>query len=130
MVDVLQLAGGGKVLDVGTGSGYAAAIIGEIVDCVVSLERYRSLADSALRTLNALGYDNIEVIQTDGSLGWPDSALYDAIVVSAGGPDVLQSLKAQLTVGGRLVIRPTGFQLKNELPWPACADTVCRFRAQ
>ena len=107
MVDVLQLTGGGKVLDVGTGSGYAAAIIGEIVDRVVSLERYRSLADSARQTLSTLGYDNIEVIHTDGSLGWPESAPYDAIAVAAGGPDVPQTLKDQLAVGGRLVM-PVG----------------------
>ncbi|MDR5899995.1 protein-L-isoaspartate(D-aspartate) O-methyltransferase [Halomonas vilamensis] len=107
MVDALQLTGGGRLLEVGTGSGYAAAVLGEVGDEVVTLERYQSLADSAHQVLNALGYDNVEVIHTDGTLGWSEKAPYDAIVVTAGGPEVPESLKQQLAIGGRLVI-PVG----------------------
>lgn len=107
MVDALLLTGGGKVLEVGTGSGYAAAILGEIADRVISLERHKSLADSARHTLGKLSYDNVEVIHTDGSVGWPEGAPYDGIVVAAGGPKVPQPLKDQLAIGGRLVI-PVG----------------------
>lgn len=107
MVDALQLTGGGRLLEVGTGSGYAAAVLGEIGDEVVTLERYQTLAGSAHQVLDALGYDNVEVIHTDGTLGWSEKAPYDAIVVAAGGPEVPESLKQQLAVGGRLVI-PVG----------------------
>ncbi|WP_075879589.1 protein-L-isoaspartate(D-aspartate) O-methyltransferase [Vreelandella massiliensis] len=107
MVDALQLTGGGRILEVGTGSGYAAAVLGEIGDRVVTLERYQSLADSARGVLDSLGYDNVEVIYTDGTLGWSEKAPYDAIVVAAGGPEVPESLKQQLAIGGRLVI-PVG----------------------
>ncbi len=107
MVEALQLTGGGTVLEVGTGSGYAAAILGEIADRVITLERHRSLADSARETLRQLDYDNVEVIHTDGTLGWPDGAPYDAIVVAAGGPEVPPAFKEQLAKGGRLVM-PVG----------------------
>ncbi|NYS60492.1 protein-L-isoaspartate(D-aspartate) O-methyltransferase [Vreelandella salicampi] len=107
MVDALQLTGGGRLLEVGTGSGYAAAVLGEIGEEVVTLERYQTLADSAHQVLQVLGYDNVEVIHTDGTLGWSEKAPYDAIVVAAGGPEVPESLKQQLAVGGRLVI-PVG----------------------
>lgn len=107
MVEAIQLTGGGKVLEVGTGSGYAAAILAQIADWVVSLECRKFLADGARQTLSKLGYDNVEIVHTDGSVGWPDDAPYDAIVVAAGGPKVPQELKDQLTLGGRLVI-PVG----------------------
>lgn len=107
MVDALQLSGGGKVLEVGTGSGYAAAILGDIAERVITLERFESLADSARQVLDQLGYHNIEVIHTDGSIGWPEQAPYNGIVVAAGGPSVPQALKEQLAIGGRLVI-PVG----------------------
>lgn len=107
MVDALQLTGGGKILEVGTGSGYGAAILGEIADRVISLERHKSLADNARKLLYQLSYDNVEVIHTDGSVGWPEGAPYDGIVVTAGGPSIPQTLKHQLAIGGRLVI-PVG----------------------
>lgn len=107
MVDALQLTGGGTVLEVGTGSGYAAAILGEIADRVISLERHGSLADSARQTLQQLGYHNVEVIHADGTRGWPEGAPYDAIVVAAGGPEVPLAFKKQLATGGRLVM-PVG----------------------
>ncbi len=107
MVDALQLEGGERVLEVGTGSGYAAAVLGEIADQVYTLERLKALADSARDLLHSLKYRNVEVIHSDGTLGWPDAAPYQAIVVAAGGPRVPETLKDQLAIGGRLVI-PVG----------------------
>lgn len=107
MIEALELEGDEKVLDVGAGSGYAAAVLSRIARQVYAIERIGELADSAARTLAALGYDNVEVLHGDGSRGWPEQAPFDAIVVAAGGPKVPTSLKHQLKVGGRLVI-PTG----------------------
>jgi len=107
MTAAMQLTGGGSVLEIGTGSGYAAAVLAEIANRVVTVERHKSLADRARKILHELGYDNVEVVQADGTLGWPEGAPYDGIVVTAGGPSVPRALKDQLAVGGRLVI-PVG----------------------
>ncbi|GLR68314.1 protein-L-isoaspartate O-methyltransferase [Acidocella aquatica] len=107
MTEALGLAGGEKILEIGTGSGYAAAVLGEIAAQVYTVERIGELAETASAALKALGYDNIHVLHADGSLGWPPEAPYDAIIVTAGGPEVPQSLKEQLKIGGRLVI-PVG----------------------
>jgi protein-L-isoaspartate(D-aspartate) O-methyltransferase len=107
MVDALQLNGGDKVLEIGTGSGYAAAVLSRIAKDVYSVERIGQLAEKSASTLAELGYDNVHVLHADGTLGWPEHAPYDAIVVAAGGPQVPESLKAQLKIGGRLVI-PVG----------------------
>ena len=107
MTDALQLGGGERVLEVGTGSGYAAAILAEIAAEVYTVERLESLARQSRALLQQLGYRNIRVIHGDGTRGWPEAAPYDAIVVAAGGPVVPDSLKDQLAVGGRLVI-PVG----------------------
>ena len=104
MTDALELEGGEKVLEIGTGSGYAAAVLSRIAKDVYTVERIGQLAEKAAATLSALGYHNVHVLHADGTLGWPDHAPYDAIVVAAGGPEVPESLKAQLKVGGRLVI--------------------------
>lgn len=109
MTAAMQLTGGGNVLEIGTGSGYAAAVLAEIANRVVTVERHKSLADRARKILHELGYDNVEVVQADGTLGWPEGAPYDGIVVTAGGPGVPRALKDQLAVGGRLVI-PVGDQ--------------------
>jgi protein-L-isoaspartate(D-aspartate) O-methyltransferase len=110
MTEALALEGGEKILEIGTGSGYAAAVLGEIADEVYTIERIDRLADSARATLADLGYDNVTVLHGDGTLGWPDQAPYDGIVVTAGGPEVPASLKQQLKIGGRLVI-PVGGHL-------------------
>lgn len=107
MLEALQLKGPERVLEIGTGSGYAAALLGELADKVITLERYQSLADEARSVLHKLGYNNVEVIQSDGTLGWPQKAPYDGIVVAAAAPEIPQALKEQLTIGGRLVI-PVG----------------------
>jgi protein-L-isoaspartate(D-aspartate) O-methyltransferase len=104
MTEALELQGGEKVLEVGTGSGYAAGILSRIAKAVYTLERIDLLAEKSAATLARLGYSNVHVRHADGTLGWPEHAPYDAIVVAAGGPGVPESLKAQLRVGGRLVI--------------------------
>ena len=107
MTQALQLKGGETVLEVGTGSGYAAAILSRIAGRVYTVERLATLADKARTALADGGYDNVEVRTGDGTLGWPERAPYDAIIVAAGGPAVPPALKTQLKVGGRLVI-PVG----------------------
>jgi protein-L-isoaspartate(D-aspartate) O-methyltransferase len=104
MTEALALDGGEKVLEIGTGSGYAAAVLSRIAKDVYTVERIGQLAERAAAVLADLGYGNVHVLHGDGTLGWVDHAPYDAIVVAAGGPDVPESLKRQLKVGGRLVI--------------------------
>ena len=103
MSELLQLTGDEKVLEIGTGSGYQAAILGQIVTEVITVERIPSLAREASRTLTELGYENIRVKVSDGTLGWPDEAPYDAIIVTAAAPAVPEPLRQQLVDGGRLV---------------------------
>lgn len=107
MVEALLLQGGDNVLEIGAGSGYAAAVLGEIAGHVTTVERIAGLADAAAAKLAALGYGDVDVHRGDGTRGWPAAAPYDAIVVAAGGPQVPESLKAQLKIGGRLVM-PVG----------------------
>ena len=104
MTEALLLRGGEKILEIGAGSGYAAAVLSEIAANVYTVERLGQLADKAAATLAGLGYDNIHVLHGDGTKGWPAHAPFDAIVVAAGGPQVPESLKEQLKIGGRLVI--------------------------
>jgi protein-L-isoaspartate(D-aspartate) O-methyltransferase len=107
MTEGLALQGGEKVLEIGAGSGYAAAVLAEIAGEVYTIERIEELATHAAYTLADLGYKNVEVIHADGTLGLPEHAPFDAIVVTAGGPEVPESLKKQLKIGGRMVI-PVG----------------------
>jgi protein-L-isoaspartate(D-aspartate) O-methyltransferase len=107
MTEALALKGGEKVLEIGTGSGYAAAVLAEIAGEVYTVERIEQLADTAALRLADLGYKNVHVRHADGTLGWPEHAPYDAIIVAAGGPQIPDTLKRQLKVGGRLVI-PVG----------------------
>jgi protein-L-isoaspartate(D-aspartate) O-methyltransferase len=107
MTEALALGGGEKVLEIGTGSGYAAAVLAQIAQVVYTVERIGELAEKATTVLSELGYRNVHVLHADGTRGWPDHAPYDAIVVAAGGPEVPESLKSQLKIGGRLVI-PVG----------------------
>jgi protein-L-isoaspartate(D-aspartate) O-methyltransferase len=107
MTEALRLRGGERVLEVGTGSGYAAAVLACIAGEVYTVERHAELAQQARRRLARLGYDNVAVLHGDGTLGWPEHAPYDGIVVTAGGPAVPQALLDQLAPGGRLVM-PVG----------------------
>ena len=107
MAAALELTGRDRVLEVGAGSGYAAAVLSRIASEVYAVERHGALADLARRRMKDLGFDNVHVVQGDGTLGWPAHAPYDAIAVAAGGPSVPEALRAQLAVGGRLVI-PVG----------------------
>lgn len=107
MAEILLLQGGEKVLEIGAGSGYAAAVLAEIADEVYTIERIGQIAAKATSTLQELGYENVHVLHADGTRGWQEHAPYDAIVVAAGGPNIPESLKKQLKIGGRLVI-PVG----------------------
>jgi len=104
MIEALVLTGGERVLEIGAGSGYAAAVLGRIAGEVYAIERHGTLAARAAQHLEELGYDNVRVIHADGSGGWPEGAPYHAIVVAAGGPAVPATLREQLAVGGRLVM--------------------------
>jgi len=114
MVQALELRGDEKVLELGTGSGYEAAILAELAQCVITVERIPELAESAKQVLDELGYSNIEVHVAGKTLGWLENAPYDAIIVSAGAPSVPQALTEQLTLNGRLVI-PVGSRWQQEL---------------
>ena len=104
MAEALELNVGDKVLEIGSGSGYAAAVLSRIAREVWTIERHESLASEAQERMARLGYANVHVIHGDGTLGWAEHAPYDAIVVAAGGPEVPQALLEQLAPGGRLVI--------------------------
>src|SRR5438105_4937221 len=104
MIEAAELKFGDRVLEVGAGSGYAAAVMSRIADRVHTIERHASLGETARQRFGKLGYDNIDLRVGDGTLGWPEAAPFDAILVAAGGPEVPPSLKQQLAIGGRLVI--------------------------
>jgi protein-L-isoaspartate(D-aspartate) O-methyltransferase len=114
MLQALQLKQSEQVLELGTGSGYEAAILAELAQEVVTVEHIPELAESAKQVLDKLGYSNIEVHVAGKTLGWPAGAPYDAIVVSAGAPSVPQVLLEQLAWGGRLVI-PVGSRWQQDL---------------
>lgn len=107
MSEALQLRGDERVLEIGSGSGYAAAVLGRLAKEVHTVEHFDVLVEGATASLAALGADNVHVHSGDGTLGWPAAAPYDAIVVTAAGPEVPAALLAQLAVGGRLVM-PVG----------------------
>lgn len=107
MLAALDLTGSEKVLEVGTGSGYVAALLAMLAREVFTIERHAQLARDAAEHLARSGFPQVHVRAGDGTLGWPEHAPFDAIMVSAGGPRVPPALRAQLGVGGRLVI-PVG----------------------
>ena len=114
MTEALELTGSEKVLEVGTGSGYQAAILAELARLVITVERLPALTEGAKRVLDSLGYTNIVVHLAEKTLGWQAEAPYDAIMVTAGAPRVPVDLLAQLAIGGRLVI-PIGSRYVQEL---------------
>ncbi|UMZ74876.1 protein-L-isoaspartate(D-aspartate) O-methyltransferase [Natranaerofaba carboxydovora] len=107
MTDALELQKEDKVLELGTGSGYQAAILGEIASEIFSIERIENLASNAKKILRELGYNNIHIKVDDGTLGWEDKSPFDAIMVTAASPNIPDSLTEQLKTGGRMVI-PVG----------------------
>ena len=114
MTEALELAGDDKVLEVGTGSGYQAAILAELSRLVITTERLPALAEAARKVLDSLGYKNVVVHLAEETLGWQREAPYNAILVTAGAPRVPVDLLAQLAIGGRLVI-PVGARYVQEL---------------
>jgi protein-L-isoaspartate(D-aspartate) O-methyltransferase len=107
MTEAAELQPTDRVLEVGAGSGYAAAVLAQIVSKVFAIERHEELADLAAERIRALGYDNVQILVGDGTQGLPGEAPFDAIIVAAGAPDVPQSLMEQLEIGGHLII-PVG----------------------
>jgi protein-L-isoaspartate(D-aspartate) O-methyltransferase len=134
IAEELGLDGDEAVLDVGTGSGYQAAVLAELADHVDTIERIPELAEQARRNLEVAGYEQVDVHQGDGSRGYPQHAPYDAIAVAAAAPGFPQALYDQLTAGGRLVV-PVGGRRGQRLEvivrspeGPAVLKSVpCRF---
>jgi protein-L-isoaspartate(D-aspartate) O-methyltransferase len=114
MTEALKLTGTEKLLEIGTGSGYQAAILAELARQVVTVERLPKLAETARKVLDSLDYGNIEIQLSGETLGWPEEAPYEAILVTAGAPKVPPELIAQLAIGGRMVI-PVGSRYLQEL---------------
>ena len=134
MTQSLALQGHERVLEVGTGSGYQAAVLSRLVAHVYSIEYFPALAESARAVLQRLGYTNIQVIVGDGGLGLPTQVPYDGIIVAAAAPHVPQPLLTQLAEGGRLVV-PVGSVTSQELliitrhgdDYPQGRSVPCRF---
>lgn len=134
MSQLLELRGQEKVLEVGTGSGYQTAVLAELARRVCSIERLPRLAERARTLLEHLGYDNVWVRVGSGTLGWPDEAPFDRILVTAGGPSIPPPLFQQLGEGGRMVV-PVGDvanqtltvveKVRGEMKTRSCGD--CKF---
>ncbi|HHI82456.1 MAG TPA: protein-L-isoaspartate(D-aspartate) O-methyltransferase [Rhizobiales bacterium] len=115
MIEALALKGGERVLEIGAGSGYAAAVLAEIAGEVYTIERIGQLAEKAAAHLQDEGYENVHIKHADGTLGWREAAPFDAILVSAGAPEVPEELKSQLATGGRMVVPVGRTQYSQEL---------------
>ena len=115
MIEAAEVKPGDRVLEIGAGSGYAAAVLSRIAGRVYAVERHRPLADAAAHRLANLGCGNVELEVGDGTMGWPQAAPFDAILVAAGSPDVPPALKDQLAIGGRLVIPVGGEERRQSL---------------
>jgi len=114
MTQLLELKGNEKVLEIGTGSGYQAAILAELAKEVCSVERVTALATMAEERFHSLGYNNIHVKMGDGTLGWPEEAPFDRIIITAGTPKIPGSLIEQLSEGG-MIIAPVGDRFSQQL---------------
>ncbi|MBI4125066.1 MAG: protein-L-isoaspartate(D-aspartate) O-methyltransferase [Deltaproteobacteria bacterium] len=134
MTQALALTGNEKVLEIGTGSGYQAAILAELAREVYTVERLSTLSIAARRVLYRLGYHNIEFKIGDGTLGWQEKAPFDAILVTAAGPKIPETLKEQMAEGGRMIL-PVGSMESQELifikregsQWKMRPLSECRF---
>ncbi len=134
MTQELELEGGERVLEIGTGSGYQTAILAELAREVYTIDRFRALSEKAQEELSESGCGNIHYRVGDGTLGWPEEAPFDRIIVTAGAPSVPESLKAQLSRRGRLVIPVGGKQsqdllivTRQEGEFPTRSTTGCIF---
>ena len=107
MAEAAGVEAGDRVLEIGTGSGYGAAVLSRVADEVVTVERHADLADEAEAVYAELGYDNIEVVIGDGTKGVPDEAPFDAIIATASGPEIPETFRGQVAVGGKIVM-PVG----------------------
>ena len=114
MVEALEVQASDRVLEVGTGTGYEAAVLGELAAEVWTIERHAELADRARQILAELGYGNVHVVCGDGSLGLPEQAPFDKILVAAGAPQAPPSLVAQLAEGGMMAV-PVGNRVEQQL---------------
>jgi len=114
MTQCLKLKGDEKVLEIGTGSGYQSAVLMELADSLYTIERIPGLAEKAKKTLLAVGYSQFHIKIADGTKGWHEEAPFDGIIVTAGAPDIPETLVNQLSEGGRLVI-PVGTRFSQEL---------------
>ncbi|MEX2489118.1 MAG: protein-L-isoaspartate(D-aspartate) O-methyltransferase [Pseudomonadales bacterium] len=113
MTELLGVDSDSRVLELGTGSGYQAAVLAEIVDAVYTIEIVESLARQATERLKELGYDNVHVKHDDGMLGWPEHAPFDGIIVTAAGVEIPETLTDQLATGGKLVM-PVGDRFQGQ----------------
>lgn len=127
MLDALALSRTDKVLEIGTGSGYVTAILAEIVERVISIERHPSLAETARTLLASMGYRNVTVMTGDGSRGFPEAAPYDAIIVSAAARELPNALVEQLAEGGRMII-PVGGEESQQLRFLCKEDGLLKTR--
>jgi protein-L-isoaspartate(D-aspartate) O-methyltransferase len=115
MIEAAELGPSDRVLEIGAGSGYAAAVMSRIAGRVFAIERHGALGEAARRRFKDLGYDNIELRVGDGTLGWAEAAPFDAILVAAGGPQAPPALKQQLAIGGRLIVPVGGDERQQTL---------------
>lgn len=114
MTELLELKGTEKVLEIGTGSGYQAAILAELSGEVYTIERLRSLSERAGKTLDSLGYKNVHLITGDGTLGFQDEAPFDRILITAGAPEIPRPLPEQVAEGG-IIVAPVGDRFSQQL---------------
>ncbi len=114
MTELLELKGGDRVLEIGTGSGYQAAVLAELCAKVYTVERIKILAERARATLDRLGYRSVAIKVYDGTYGWKEMSPFDAILVTAGAPEIPQPLIEQLKEGGRMLV-PVGERYSQQL---------------
>jgi protein-L-isoaspartate(D-aspartate) O-methyltransferase len=126
MTDLLQLTGSENVLEVGTGSGYQAAVLGEMAARVHTIEQYPDLAEQAQEVLDDLGIYNVYIHVGDGTVGWPQAAPYQGIIVTAAAPDIPWPLVDQLDEGGRFVIPVGGRKEQDLVRWRKVGGRIYR----
>jgi protein-L-isoaspartate(D-aspartate) O-methyltransferase len=129
MIEAAEVEPGDRVLEIGAGSGYGAAVLSRIASEVFAIERHGDLATLARQRLKRLGYDNVEVRHGDGTRGRPEAAPFDAIIAAAGGPAIPQVLKDQLEIGGRLVM-PVGETPRDQRLIKVIRKSATRFEEE